>query len=231
MRPTMATCLTMLLLATPLASAQSTTVPATQKAISLDPVPTPSEAVLRSMQAMVDGDEAAYRRVVDVRSPHGYSEAYTRWVFAAARLENAVREHNVVGKRVREAGFDRNERLSTGASPPPAKEWEAQRKAIEAMEWEVVGDRAHPKGNPSAFSGGTQGKTSIERSGDGWMIVIADPAESAPPEHLQQFAMAWSTKAAAFDAATARVKAGKFKTILEVNDFIDGESKKSKPAK
>ena len=232
MRLPIATCLFIVLLGAPLACARRTTAPTTtQASTSLQPARTPGEALLRAMQAMADADEAAYRRVVDVRSPHGYSEAYTRWVFASARLENAAREHKVVGKRVREAGFDRNEKLATGASLPSAKEWDAQRKAIEAIEWEVDGDEAHPKGKPSMFSGGTQGKTSIVRSGDGWIMVLADPAESAPPEHLQQFAKAWSAKAAAFDAATKQIKAGKLKTILAVNDFIDAEMKKAQPPK
>jgi hypothetical protein len=227
MRPTIATCVLLLFFSASLAWAQSATAPATQQAVLLQPAPTPGEAVERSMQAMVDSDEAKYRQSVDVKSPSGYSEACTRWTFASARLHKAVRDHNVTGQRLREAGFDRNQTLSPGIPPPPsAKEWEAMRKAIRAIEWEVDGSVARPKGNPSMFSGGTQGKTSIERSGDGWVVVIADPVESAPAEHLQQLAKGWSAKTTAIDAATEQVRAGKLKTILEVNDFVDAEMKK-----
>jgi len=63
------------------------------------------------------------------------------------------------------------------------------------------------------------------------LFVTADPGESASPEHLEQIAKAWSIQADAFDAATEQINAGKFKTILEVNVFIDAEVKSAAPPK
>jgi hypothetical protein len=204
--------------------------PATDEVSSLRPAPTPGKALERAIQAAVDADEAAYRRIVLIKSPYGHSEACARWGLASARLHRAVREHNVTGQRVREAGWDRNETLSpNNPDPPSAKEWEAERKAIRGMRWEVNGDIARPKDRPDMYSRGTQGDTSFERLGDGWIVVIADPNESASVD-LQRFAKGWSAMALAIDATTARVNAGEFKTMRQVNDFFDARLKEIEQA-
>lgn len=226
------TCALALLLSTPLACAQAPTTPTTRTAPALQPAATPGEALERAMRAIVYSDEAGYRRAVDLRSPHGYSEGYARLTFASARLRKAVRENDVTARRLREAGWDPNETLMIGiADTPTAAQWEAIHQGIQAIAWEVDGSVALAKGTPAMFSGGTQGETSVERSGDGWIVVIADPVDSATPEEFRQVANRLFALSAAIDAATGRVKAGKLKTIREVNDFVDAEWKKAQQPK
>ncbi len=111
------------------------------------PAATPGEALARSMQAMADIDEAAYRRATVIESPTGYSDAYTRMMFASYRLRRAVREHGVTGRRVRDAGWDRDQTLSSGViEPMPEAQWGTARDAIGKLEWKIDGDVAEPVG-------------------------------------------------------------------------------------
>jgi hypothetical protein len=175
----------------------------------------------RAMQAMADGDEAACRRAVLMKPPHGYSESCLRGGLASARLHRAVREHGVTGQRLRDAGWDRNNTLSPDI-PEPRSPAESKREIemIRGLEWEVTGNVARPKGKPDMFSGNTSGKISVERSDPGWIMVLADPVDDAPPEHLRKFAEGWSIMASAIDATTEQVRAGKLRTILAVNDYF-----------
>lgn len=202
--------------------AEPTTVP-TARAAGLVASAKPGDALVAAMQAMVDGDEAKYRQFVDVRSPHGYSEGYIRWVFASARLHQAVAKNEVDVKDPR----GRDARLSTSIAPPlPPDQWKAMRAAIDAVEWVVEGQLAYPTGKPAWFGGGTQGNTTVERSGDGWIVVIADPVQSAPPEHLEHYRKIWSATSAVIDNATEQVRAGKLKSILEINNYVKAETNK-----
>jgi hypothetical protein len=87
------------------------------------------------MRAWMDADETAYRRTTLIVSPEGYSEACVRWAFASFRLHRAVREHAVTGRRLREAGWDRNQTLSPGiAEPSPAGQWDQMREVIRKLD-------------------------------------------------------------------------------------------------
>ena len=222
----------MLLAASHVAHAQPATGPTTrgaattQAAAALQPAPTPGEALERAMHAIAQGDEAAYRRTTDVRSPHGFAEAHVRLIFASARLHKAVREHNVKAQRTRDAGFDRGRTLLAPAAPGSTEDWERTRDAIRAMQWKIEGNVARPADNPSAFEGNSSGKMLVERMEGGWVLVLADPVDQAPVEHLKQFAEGASASARAADRTAEQVVAGKLRTIAEVNDVFDAERKR-----
>jgi hypothetical protein len=127
---------------------------------------------------------------------------------------------------MRDAGFDRHRTLSPNIpAPQTQREREGWLAAVRRIEWEVDGDVARPKGKPDMFSGGTQGRTSIERVDGGWVVVISDPVETGTPEQLRKFAEGWTAMAAAIDATTEQVNAGKLRTFVEVNDYFDAQMK------
>ncbi|MGB7158488.1 MAG: hypothetical protein WBD40_10515 [Tepidisphaeraceae bacterium] len=197
----------------------------TSRPAALQPAPTPGEALERAAHAMALGDEAAYRQAAVIRSPSRFSEMQVRSIFASARLHKAVREHNVKGERTREAGFDRNQTLLVPKAPGAA-EWEQDRDAIRKMEWKIDGDVARPATNASWLEGSSSGRISIERVEGGWVVILADPIDAAPAEHLQPFTDSAAAAARAADATTKQVEAGKLHTISEVNDFFDAERNK-----
>jgi hypothetical protein len=214
-----------------LALAEPATAPAAQGGLS--PAATPGEALARSMRAMMaEGDEAAYRHIVDIRSPDGHSEQYVRHVFASFRLRKVVDDRKVGGVRLRDAGFDRNEKITPAApSPPPPEQVRAMLAGVEKFEWEIAGETATIKGRRDALQGSTAGQISIRRAGDGWVVVLADPSGSATPEDLRKMADNWSRLADACDAAAREVANGRLTTIRQVNDFLDaGRPAKQPPA-
>jgi hypothetical protein len=192
---------------------------------ALEPAPTPGEALARSIGAIANADEQAYRRIAQIRSPEGHSDAAVRWQFAASRLHQAVRDHGVTWGRARAAGFDREDALSPGIpEPPDRKQMAGLLQTVRNMQWTIEGDLAKPADN-TPFSG-TQGVMEVRRLRGGWVIVLSDPVDSAPREHLRQFARSWNAHAHAIDAATAKVKAAELKTMGQVNDFVEAERKR-----
>jgi hypothetical protein len=175
--------------------------------------------MMRAYEALADGDEAAYRRLVLFRPPCAYVEANARLQLASARLYRAVRDHHVTGKRVRDAGFDRNETLLV-REPMPREHLAAVREGMRKMEWQIDGDVAAPVSeNPS--------NPRVERLGGGWIFVATDAGAQAEPEHLAMFAASTNNTADIVRAATKEIEAGHFHTILEVNQFIDDQRKRA----
>src|SRR5688500_18575780 len=99
----------------------------------------PGEAYERLIQATADADEQACRNVTVVAPPGGFADASIDALFASFRLHRAVREKGVTGKRVRSAGFDRNERLLVPEPPEPQLLGQAMEK-IREMKWTIEGD-------------------------------------------------------------------------------------------
>jgi hypothetical protein len=215
----------------PAAYAPRAPAPATQPVgneATPEPATSPGDALERSMRAWFDADEQVYRRVTLIKSPEGYSDAYVQWAFASFRLHRAVREHGVTGRRLREAGWDRDQTLSPGIpEPPKAAEWDQMQEVIRKLEWKTHDDVAEPIDAPW-FEGGTQGETAVRRIDGGWTVVLSDPIGRAPAEHLQKFAKAWFTHAANIDAATEKVNDGELRTIREVNDFLEARRGKKR---
>src|SRR3954454_19036920 len=115
-----------------------TSAPAARQAVTLDPAPTPADAFERAVRAMAEGDEEAWRRIVVYQPPRVVAEAQALSRFAGARLHRAVRENGVAGRRVRDAGFDRNERLIV-PEPPSRRRIEEELAAVRNIQWKVDG--------------------------------------------------------------------------------------------
>ena len=184
-----------------------------------EPAPAPGEAFARAMRAWSEGDEAAYRERVVFRPPALLAEAQVRVYFAAARLHRAVRDRGVTGRRVRDAGFDRNETLLAPAPPAPASIEQAM-KAYRRMEWKVDGNLATPATTRPLFDPDKQVR--VERMAGRWVVVVSD-SESVPNSEPQvrQTARISAIQAEDFNAAAAAVNAGTLRTVREVNDFIE----------
>jgi hypothetical protein len=200
------------------------TKPATMTAAAakLTPSKTPAEALERMLEAHRRGDEAALRRLARIEAPDGMAEASAQVWFAAVELHEAVRENKVARARVRDAGFDRQYSLMVpdpGAQGP----WEPTRDAIRAAQWTIEGDVATPGGLPLNES------TSVRKVDGGWIVVLSEAAQ-AQPEHVKQFVTSWMAQAASIRAATAQVRAGKLRTVGEINDFLEAERKKARAA-
>lgn len=201
------------------ATKQATTRPAaaTTAVGKAAPSTTPGEALERALEASFLGDEAAFRRAVRVEVPDGVAEAELRKGFAGFRLHRAVREQKVARTRVRNAGFDR-EFMLTVPDPEAMGMWEQTRVAVRAVKWKVEGDVAVAEELPLPAN------LSVRKvDGGGWLVVLGEP--SAEPEHLKQFARAGKARAAAIDAATEQVIAGKLRTVGEINDYLDAAMK------
>ncbi len=182
--------------------------------------PSPREAALRYVDAMISADEATFRRNIEIRSPAGYSDAFVRWGFASGRLHDSVRSRGITGQRVRDAGWDRNETITPDAPKPVNKaELLKTRDVLLQAQWRIDGDTARPIDVPW-FTGGTAGNLSVEREPSGWKVIISDPIDSAPADHLRTFANAWNAMADDLDATTARVRSGDFRSVREVNDYL-----------
>jgi hypothetical protein len=180
----------------------------------------------RSAAAMAGGDEASFRRITAIRSPHGYCEGYFRWGLASQRLHRAIREHGVTGKPIRSAGFDRNERLANAGEEFTEEDLAKYRKTLARVKWTIKGDVALENGQRSSTT--TAGVQTIERWRGGWMVVYSDPevARTGDPsaQTMSRYGEGWATLAVAMDAAVAEVEAGRLKTMLQVNDFVKSKS-------
>jgi hypothetical protein len=140
---------------------------------------TPGDALIRSIEALTDGDEAAYRRIVVFAEPSAYAQALARQTLAGARLHRAVRDHGVTGKRVRSAGFDTNETLLIPA-PATGKQLDQALRTLRQMQWKIEGDLAtavRPEGDPNP--------PRAKRIGSGWVILATDPQSHTDPEQMR----------------------------------------------
>ena len=199
---------------------QQTHAPEDREAVAIRPAPTPAEAFERAMRAMAAGDEAAYRRIVVFAPPSRVAEAQARERFASARLHRAVGEHGVTGRRVCGAGFDKSRTLLPPA-PPSRERVEQAMEAYRRIEWKVDGDVATPSTTRPVF--GPEKQIRIERLGNGWVVIVSD-SNSLPDSEpgIRQYAQSSTVHAEIYDSAAAQVRAGKLRTVREVNDFIEG---------
>lgn len=183
------------------------------------PAQTPGAAFARAIQAMSAGDESAYRQIVVFRPPCVMAEARARQQFASARLHGAVAKHGVTGRRIRDAGFDVNEKLMVPA-PPTAAHLDQAMKAYRAIGWRIEGDVATMATTRAVM--GPEITMQSERLDGGWVIAISDGADfrDATAEELAPWVDSAMASTEILNAATAQVESGKLRTIREVNDFI-----------
>jgi hypothetical protein len=171
------------------------------------------------MRAFAEGDEEAYRSVLVYRPPAALVEQQARLHFASVRLHRAVKEHGVSGRRVRDAGFDKNEKLTVN-EPPTPEQIEREMEFIRRLEWKVDGEVATPVTTRPVF--GPDRRTRVERTGGRWLVAFSNPDGEADDDPIvREYARAAAIHAEVFDAAAARVRAGKLRRIRQVNDFID----------
>ncbi len=197
------------------------------QSVGMRPAATPGEAIDRSVAAAANADEVAFRGITLIQSPYGYSDGCMRWALASQRLHQAIRRYGVTSKRVRAAGFDRNEKLANAGDEITKDDVEKDRRLRQRVKWTIEGDVALANGERSSTT--TAGVQTVERSGAGWIVALRDPevAPTGDPSaaRMTRLGQGWATLAAAMDAAADEIKAGRLKTILEVNDFVKAESK------
>jgi hypothetical protein len=192
-------------------------VASARAAQDLPPAATPSEAVARHMEALATGDEDEYRRVVVFREPSEAAQAYVRQLLAAVRLHRAVREHAVIAERTPGTPMPRNERLMV-IDPVPPETLAQVRPMADKIQWTIDGNVA------------TSQTTRVERIDGGWFLVLTDANSTETPQRLREMVENSKARIATFEAAIEQVKAGKLRTVREVNDFVSPRHAASRPA-
>ena len=181
------------------------------------PAPTPADAYLRPMRALANADEAAYHTSVVYRPPDRYARAQARSQLAHARLHRAAAKRNMTATGGGGAGPGADASLPAGE--PPARPLADAEASVRGIEWKVEGDVATPAGlAPSAAPSPLR----VERLGGGWIVVASDAFTGASETECARLARHMTILGDAAEAAAALVRAGRLRTVREINDFYRG---------
>jgi hypothetical protein len=163
--------------------------------------PGPRGTLVRVYEAVVRGDEAEYRRLVELPSGDAYSDALTTTMFESVRLYQAVERTSSSRPFLAAVDYRENAR--------------AMLKAVEGWAFTVKGDHA-----TIDHLAGRAGAPTFRRAGDRWMLVPPPWDTSADTATYRLMVESERRLARALSTARAAVVDGRAKSVEDVNAIL-----------